>query len=152
MNTNIQNITPELIESSKTMAEAARKCNLPFMTFKRYATKIGLYKPNQPGRGVTRKCKKQIQTEDLLSGRYNKYYQTTKMRKRLIDEGYKEDRCEKCGWAEKRPDSKYSCCELHHKDGDNTNNRLDNLEILCPNCHALSDWYCTKKKNRKRPD
>lgn len=29
--------------------------------------------------------------------------------------------------------------EVHHKDGDRLNNGLDNLELLCPNCHALTD-------------
>ena len=31
--------------------------------------------------------------------------------------------------------------QLHHKDGDNTNNELDNLTYLCPNCHATTDTY-----------
>ena len=31
--------------------------------------------------------------------------------------------------------------EVHHKDGDKLNNELDNLQLLCPNCHALtSNW------------
>jgi 5-methylcytosine-specific restriction endonuclease McrA len=29
--------------------------------------------------------------------------------------------------------------ELHHKNGDHYDNSLDNLEILCPNCHAQED-------------
>lgn len=40
--------------------------------------------------------------------------------------------------------------ELHHIDGNNENNNLDNIQILCPNCHALTDNYCAKnKKNNK---
>ncbi len=39
--------------------------------------------------------------------------------------------------------------ELHHKDGDNTNNELDNLELLCPNCHALTDNY--RGRNKQAP-
>ena len=31
--------------------------------------------------------------------------------------------------------------QLHHKDGDRTNNELSNLEYLCPNCHAITDSY-----------
>ena len=31
--------------------------------------------------------------------------------------------------------------ETHHKDGDYTNNNEDNLELLCPNCHSLTDTY-----------
>ena len=36
--------------------------------------------------------------------------------------------------------------ELHHIDGDNTNNELSNLEYLCPNCHALTENYRGKNK------
>ena len=31
--------------------------------------------------------------------------------------------------------------ELHHINGDNTDNRIENLQLLCPNCHALTDNY-----------
>lgn len=31
--------------------------------------------------------------------------------------------------------------QLHHKDGDRTNNELNNLEYRCPNCHAITDSY-----------
>jgi hypothetical protein len=35
--------------------------------------------------------------------------------------------------------------EVHHIDGDRCNNRLTNLELLCPNCHALTDYYRGRK-------
>ncbi|MBR1633354.1 MAG: HNH endonuclease [Bacteroidales bacterium] len=31
--------------------------------------------------------------------------------------------------------------EIHHLNGNNTDNRIDNLKLLCPNCHALTDNY-----------
>ena len=34
--------------------------------------------------------------------------------------------------------------ELHHKDGNRYNNQLDNLMLLCPNCHALTENYRAK--------
>lgn len=40
--------------------------------------------------------------------------------------------------------------EIHHKDGNHLNNSLDNLQLLCPNCHALTDNY--KGRNRKKVD
>ena len=40
--------------------------------------------------------------------------------------------------------------EVHHKDGDKLNNELSNLDLICPNCHALTENYCGK--NRKRDD
>ncbi len=60
---------------------------------------------------------------------------STKLRIKLIKDGIKEDKCEKCGhiyWNGKKLP-----LELHHKDGDHFNNELENLEILCPNCHSV---------------
>ena len=36
--------------------------------------------------------------------------------------------------------------ELHHEDGDNSNNEINNLIYLCPNCHAMTDNYRGKNK------
>jgi hypothetical protein len=38
--------------------------------------------------------------------------------------------------------------ELEHKNGNNTDNRIENLTLLCPNCHALTETYRGKNKNR----
>jgi hypothetical protein len=67
------------------------------------------------------------------------------IRQALFKRGLKEKICEKCGlnkWlGEDIP------VEIHHKDGDKFNNLLDNLEVLCPNCHFFTENY--KTKNRK---
>ena len=66
--------------------------------------------------------------------------QTSKLKEKLFKEGLKENRCEICGadtWLGKR-----LICQLHHINGDNTDNRLENLQILCPNCHSQTDNYC----------
>ena len=39
--------------------------------------------------------------------------------------------------------------EVHHIDGDNTNNEISNLQYLCPNCHALTENYRGKNKALK---
>lgn len=66
----------------------------------------------------------------------------------LIKEGYKENKCENCGISEwnKLP----LVCQLHHIDGDNTNNSIENLQILCPNCHSQTDSYCHSWKDYKK--
>jgi len=38
---------------------------------------------------------------------------------------------------------------VHHKDGDRTNNEYENLTLLCPNCHALTDTYRGKNKTTR---
>lgn len=37
--------------------------------------------------------------------------------------------------------------ELHHINGDSNDNRLNNLQLLCPNCHALTSNYRNRKRN-----
>lgn len=67
------------------------------------------------------------------------------LRLRLLEEGFFEAKCSVCGlthWL-----GKLIPLELHHKDGNKNNNNLENLEILCPNCHYFTDTY--KSKNRK---
>jgi predicted HNH restriction endonuclease len=36
--------------------------------------------------------------------------------------------------------------ELHHVNGERTDHRLENLQLLCPNCHALTDTYRARNK------
>lgn len=65
--------------------------------------------------------------------------QSSKILKRLVSEGYKEYKCECCGITEWM--NKPISLQLHHKDGNHNNNALDNLKILCPNCHTQTDNY-----------
>jgi 5-methylcytosine-specific restriction endonuclease McrA len=81
---------------------------------------------------------------DILQNKVN--FPTSKLRIRLFEEGYKEKRCEKCGqtsWL-----NELIPLELHRVDGNNKNNLIENLQILCPNCHALTDTYKGKNMNR----
>jgi len=66
----------------------------------------------------------------------NSSYQSFKLKKRLFVAGIKKQKCEKCGWAQKNADG-YLPLELDHINGDHNDNRLENLRVLCPNCHSL---------------
>lgn len=59
--------------------------------------------------------------------------------------GLKENKCECCGLSEWQ--GKPLVCELHHINGDSTDNRIENLIILCPNCHSQTENF--RSKNRK---
>lgn len=73
---------------------------------------------------------------------------TCTLKERLIAEGLKEYKCEGCGncgiWMGKK-----MTLELHHINGDHFDNRLENLQILCPNCHSITDSYRGKRKEYK---
>ena len=49
--------------------------------------------------------------------------------------------CQMCGWNKKNPTTEKSPLEIHHIDGNHSNNTLKNLQLLCPNCHSLTPTY-----------
>ena len=49
--------------------------------------------------------------------------------------------CERCGWHEINQYTNVVPLQIHHIDGDCTNNRLENLQLLCPNCHSLTENF-----------
>ena len=59
-------------------------------------------------------------------------------------------KCENCGcskWCDE-----LIPLQVHHIDGDRSNNSLENLKLLCPNCHALTENYCRKDLKRETID
>lgn len=63
--------------------------------------------------------------------------------------------CEICGCNWVNPKSGKPIVEIHHIDGDYTNNREENLQVLCPNHHAMTDTFknnneCGRKKRNEK--
>lgn len=76
-------------------------------------------------------------------------YQISKYIKRYLFEKY-DYQCVRCGWGEINEFTGKRPLEVHHKDGDYTNNTEDNLELLCPNCHSLTETYKASNKGNGR--
>ena len=84
---------------------------------------------------------------DMSIFQYNKSCKSdTMIRALTILRGWK---CEKCGRTEWEGQQIPLC--VHHIDGNHINNQIENLQVLCPNCHAQTDNYCGRNKNKRPP-
>jgi len=67
------------------------------------------------------------------------------IRKYLFEKN--NNKCEKCGWGEKNEHTNKIPLQIHHVDGNCLNNKEENLELLCPNCHSLTNNFGKRNKN-----
>ena len=79
-----------------------------------------------------------IQASEYLDN--SKKIKSSKLKEKLLKENLIENKCALCGidsWK-----GKSLTLQLHHIDGNHENNNLENLQLLCPNCHSQTDNYC----------
>ena len=127
------------IEQTQSMAEAAKILGMSYDTFRKYAQKFGLFNPNQSGTSI-KKPKVYKSREDIFRVfDYNVGRQTVK-NWYLLDHEYK---CNHCGISEWN--GKHLSLELEHINGNNRDNRLENIELLCPNCHSQTVTWRRRK-------
>lgn len=139
------------VSSSATMAEAARKLEMDFRSFRNRARKLEVYTPNQGHKGIDLgehryRAPNKFSLDEILSN--SRPYQSYKLKLRLIEAGIKENKCEVCGitsWNGKEIN-----CQLDHIDGNKNNNALDNLRIICPNCHSQTETFGFKNGRKYR--
>lgn len=86
-----------------------------------------------------------IPIEKILDNTH--YFQSNKLKKRLFEEGLKMNMCEECGLGDIW-NGKNITHQLDHIDGNNLNNSLNNLRILCPNCHTQTSTH-SKSRSKK---
>jgi hypothetical protein len=137
----------EACKSNITMLSASSSLNIPYKTFIRIAKKLGCYRPNPGAKGTSKPNTSQsFSLQEILEGKYPQY-PTSKLRKRLIVTGLKLASCEICGISSWN--NLPAPLELDHIDGNNSNHKIDNLRIVCPNCHAQTPTHSCKVRNRK---
>ena len=135
------------MENTKSNAEAARFLKVSFTSYKKYAkmytdsaTGDTLYDmhTNQAGVGIPKDTVKarsgRYSIEKILAGEHPNY-PTWKLRNRLLALAILPEECASCGYAERRITDDTVPLLLDHVDGDNTNHRIENLQMLCLNCY-----------------
>jgi hypothetical protein len=106
------------------------------------------YRAVRRGDLIPRPHKMSLKGDLLVVGRRTS---RSHLKSRLLDEGLKENRCERCGISEWQGESLNM--QLHHVNGDGLDNRLENLELLCANCHSQTSTYGGRNGHRrKRPE
>jgi hypothetical protein len=133
----------EACKDAHSMAHACASIGMNHNTFIVHAKRLGVYTTNQGGKG-TNKPKPSIPLSEIIYKGIQPQYRSSNLRVRLIKEGIKEYKCEKCEKVEWM--GKPIPLELHHLDGNSHNHLLENLQLLCPNCHTLTDNYGSKNK------
>lgn len=144
------------VEESYSIAQALTKLKLSprggnYRIFKRFEKLYNIDTSHFTGQGHMKGRKNNFLTKPLSEILVkNCEYSSNKLRKRLISEGLKEHRCECCGLTEWLDEP--IPLELDHIDGDHYNNLIENLKILCPNCHAKTPTYRGKNKKNKNSE
>jgi hypothetical protein len=126
----------KLMNDNVPLSTISKKFNINYDTLKNNLINLGIdIKTNQGGKGIS--------GTDYKPAMYyienNIYLGAPKLKVKLFRDGLKEKRCECCGLTEWLGNP--IPLELHHKNHNHFDNSLDNLEILCSNCHALVHGY-----------
>lgn len=139
------------VKNSKTKSEVIKKLGLKtnssgnFQTIDHYIKILQLdcshFKKN-----LFVKSKKEWDIKDILIEN-SPYTSTHSLKKKLIKFGLLSNSCYECN-IDEWYGQKISL-HLDHINGDRTNNRIENLRLLCPNCHSLTSTYCRGKKSKK---
>lgn len=83
------------------------------------------------------------------SGKYYPYSLAVHIRKYILRKY--GNKCAVCGWSEINPHTRKYPLQVHHLDGDWRNSSEENLILLCPNCHSLTETYGARNKGNGRP-
>jgi hypothetical protein len=132
------------IAENRPKAFMCRELRCKQSTLNSYLARMQIkYAGNMGGKGY-KYCPSRKKAQDYL--RKGSLISSHKLRLKLIEDGVKERHCERCGntewFGEPIP------VELHHVNGDRFDNRIENLQLLCPNCHALTDNHAGRGSAR----
>ncbi len=131
-----------VIEIQGILYKKCINCGVNFEIKRKDTLKLQKYCSSECHKGFNKKERyKKIEDgcTSMCEGTYKKY---------LIDK-YGE-KCMKCGWCEIHPTTGKIPIQLEHIDGNYQNNSIDNLKLLCPNCHSLTSTFGSLNKGNGR--
>lgn len=150
MQSQIENAM-KVTRSNRAAAEYLRvSYNLYKKYAKLYKTEegISLFEAhmNQSGTGIskTHVSQKRFHIDDILLGKYPQYSKEKLLRRMLVS-GYIEEKCSHCGYCQKRPTDLKTPLTLNHLNGNESDHRRNNLEVLCYNCYFVMVGDLTKR-------
>ncbi len=135
------------VRESKSIRQVLCKLGLKmaggnYSQVKKYIKELKIDKSHFTGqawnKGMTGIGNFRIELRDVLVE--DSDFQSYKLKKRLFSAGIKLQYCEECGWNKKTADGRLPL-ELDHINGNSKDNRLENLRVLCPNCHSLKPTH-----------
>lgn len=144
----------KIVKESYSIAEFCRKVGWKprgdnYKTFHRYVNEYNIDTSHFSGIrsniGNKNKTFKELSLNEYLK---SKCVRGKTLIKKLIKEGVKEYKCECCGNSEWQ--GAPIALEVHHIDDNHFNNELDNIQLLCPNCHYLTENYRGRKNKNKK--
>jgi hypothetical protein len=144
----------EAQEKSKSAAEAAKRLNVVYKTYKKYAMMYGLHDNflNKCGKGVYKpknpNCGK-FPLNEILAGKFPDY-PLYKLKDKLIRSGLKQPCCEQCGYCERRITDNKIPLLLVFEDNNDKNHKIENIKVFCYNCSFTAGKIWVKIKDRKR--
>lgn len=113
-----------------------------FRTVQKYMDRLGLSLEGTGSHTYSEERRGKIPLSEILV--QGSDYKSHSLKKRLIEEGILKESCFKCSTGAKWEGEPLSL-HLDHINGDSTDHRLENLRILCPNCHSQTPTYAGKR-------
>jgi len=129
---------------TKSNMAAARYLHVSYTHYKRYAQMYKVFEThkNQSGKGIPKFLKgrgKEPALLDIIEGRISaSSFSPSKIKYRLIEEGYLLEECSMCGFKERRVLDYKMPLLLHFKDNNKSNYNSNNIELLCYNHYFLT--------------